>query len=518
MPTNDGLIKTLSKIISQAPFLRLILFIIPGIILETQLNLDRQLYYIIAGVSLLLIYLSFRPYVTGYYGLRLQWLFGMGLLLFCISSTGLLTHKHWQKSVWHGDGKEHTYHVQIIDDAVVKPKTLMFSVKTGSYRTQIYLPKDSASYALRPADSLLIRASFEQTESWYQRSHQIAAFAFVSHWEKIEPIGKQPFNIRFTALKYRRYLLEHLRRIIHEEKEFSVAAALIFGYKANMDKDLQQTFASTGCIHILSVSGLHFSIIYAILYFVFSFLGNGMKSRIIRQAIILLLLWGFAFLTGMPVPVIRAALMLTLWGIGSTFMIRSFNLNTVCVAAFFMLIYNPLNLYDIGFQLSFSAVLSILLIYPHLYSLLSLRNTLLRNAWQLSCVSIAAQAGTTPLSIYYFCQFPVLFLFTNLVAIPITTVLLGLIPVSLALEFIFGKALTIIPVNTVLHIFISVLEWFGSIPNAVSYTNQISVTYIIFTYFAEIFLILFIFRRRLIHLFLLICITIYLIFPQIFGA
>jgi competence protein ComEC len=497
------------KIIFQAPFLRLTLFLAAGILLQMQFNLNQH-WYITAIISLPLIFLSFTPYIIKC--CRLQWLFGVGIFLLCSSTGGLLTRQYRQKSIWQDVNEKRTYRVQVLDEAVTKPKTLMFRVKTGSQQALVYLPKDSAAYALRPADSLIIHAHFHQTDFPYHRNHLIAATVFVNDWKKIEPAGKQPFNIRFTALKCRRYLFEHLHRLIPEDKEFSLAAALMFGYTENMDKELRQTFAATGSAHILSVSGLHFSIIYGILYFLFSFFGNSKYVNIIRQAIILPILWGFAFLTGMQPCVIRAALMLTLWGIGDAFQVRSFTFNTLSVAAFVLLLYNPLNLFDAGFQLSFAAVTAILVIYPHISELLEPQNPILSYAWRLSCISVAAQVGVAPLSIYYFHQFPVLFLVANLFAIPLTAILLGLIPVSLALGFTFGNAVwPAVPLNKILSIFISVLEWIESIPNALFHTGTISVMDTVCMFLALIFTILTFTRKRIFYLILLITVLIFVI-------
>ncbi|MDR0686528.1 MAG: ComEC/Rec2 family competence protein [Dysgonamonadaceae bacterium] len=455
------------KVFLQAPFLRLTLFFSTGILLQMRFDLN-VLWYILLVVSLLVWALSFVPKIFKSYDLR--WLFGFGTLLLCSSAGGLLTRQSWEKSVWKGVVKEREYRVEVLDEAIVRSDKLRFRVGTGSQQAIIHLPADSAAYALRPSDSLIIRANFRQTDFSYYRNHLIAAFdAYVGDWEKIEPTGGgRPFNLRFKALEFRRYLLDRLRRLIPEEDGFQVASALMFGYTGNMDRELRQTFNATGSAHILSVSGLHFSILYGMLYFLLSFLGGGWWGGIIRQAIILPLLWGFAFLTGLQPCVIRAATMLTVWGFGNAFQMRSFNFNTLFVAAFVLLLFNPLNLFDAGFQLSFSAVLAILILYPRLSELFTLRNPLLRYVWGLSCISVSAQLGTIPFVIYYFRQFPVLFLVTNLIAVPLTAVLLGLIPLSLAFGIMFGDAGWLAALlGGVLCVLLTALRGLESVPNAV---------------------------------------------------
>jgi competence protein ComEC len=496
----------MTKTLFQAPFLRLTLFFISGIIVQTQWNLYP--YWICSGlIALPILFISFLPKMKRKYNLR--WLFGFGLFILCFSSAGILSRYHWEKSEWQGDGKEHLYKIQILDDPVQKPKTLMFRIKIEEQEALIYIPTDTASSALRPSNSLLISAKFEKVNQMYLRKQGIAARAFVGRWEKLEITGKQTFNLRFLSLKCRRNLLNYLWKIIPDEKSFSVAAALMFGYVNEMDKDLRQTFSATGSAHILSVSGLHFSIIYGMLYFLFSFLGNDRKGKMLRQAIILPILWFFVFLTGMGPSVIRAASMLTLWGFGNVFLFRAFTINTVGVAAFFMLLYNPFNLFDVGFQLSFSAVLAILFIHTNLVKLYEPRNPLIQYVWELSSVSTSAQLGTAPLCIYYFRQFPLLFLITNLFAVPVTGVLLALLPVSLFLHFLFGNiSWLMLPVNKMLTVFIFTLEQLEAIPNGLVQTEQISVTDIFCLFLAIILGTLLFLRKRIVYLYLLAIVSV----------
>jgi competence protein ComEC len=456
----------MAKILRQAVFLRLTLFFITGIIVQTHWDLYPL--WIYTGIfSLPVIAVSFFPSMVRNYQWR--WLFGFGLFLLCFSLAGILSRNQWKASEWEGDTEKNIYHVQILDEPVKKPKTLMFPVSVKGQKALIYIPADSLSMTLLPSDWLLINAQFEKTGQMFLRKEGIAARAFVykNQWEKPDNTEKQKFNLRFKSLECRRILLSHLREIISDEKSFSVGAALLFGYTRDLDKDLRQTFAATGSSHVLSISGLHFSIIYAILYFLFSFLGNNKKGRIARQAIILPLMWVFVFLTGMGPSVIRAAVMISLWGFGNAFLYKSFTINTVGAAAFFMLLYKPFNLFDVGFQLSFSAVLAILLINPHLVKLHESRNPLIQYVWELSCVSTSAQLGTAPLSMYYFHQFPLLFLVTNLFAIPMTSIILCLLPVSLFLQFLpWNNSWLMWPLNKLLNGFISGLEKIEDIPNS----------------------------------------------------
>jgi competence protein ComEC len=494
----------MSKTLRQAIFLRLTLFFIFGIIIQRHWDLTFCWVYVLA-FSLLLIGISYFSHLNASYNWR--WLFGFGLSLLCLSSAGILTDRQWKASEWRGGDRMQDCWVQVVDDPVKKPKTLMFKVKIENQKAIIFLPIDSISSNLRPSDWLHIRAEFEKVDRMYLRKQGIAARAFVrkNHWEKPEEQPDRKISLRLSALNCRRLLLNKLHEIIPEEQPFSIAAAILFGYVNELDGDLRQTFAATGSSHILAVSGLHFSIIYAILYFLFSFLSKNRKGMIIRQLIVLSLMWLFAFLTGLGPSVVRAAIMLSLWGIGSISLLRTFGINTLCVAAFFMLLYNPFNLFDVGFQLSFAAVLAIMLINPHLVKLHESQNPLIKYLWELSCVSTSAQLGTAPLSIYYFHQFPLIYLVTNIFAIPITALLLCLIPISLLVQFLFGNhSWLFLPVKFFLNFFISGLKNLEAIPNALISGLVIDETTVVCLFLFIILFYLLLVKKRIIYFYLLV--------------
>ncbi|MDR3339057.1 MAG: ComEC/Rec2 family competence protein [Candidatus Symbiothrix sp.] len=493
----------MTKTLRQAVFLRLILFFIPGIII--QVYWDFMPYWVYLAVfSFPFIGVSFISRLSGSFNRR--WLFGFGLSLLCVSVAGICTSSRWMQSEWKGDASVKEYNVRIIDDPVRKPKTWLCKVEVNGQKAIIYVPADSIAATLRPSDRLVIKAQFEKTDRMSLRKQGIAASAFVyrGNWRKTTHSDGQEFNIRFTSLQYRRVFLAQLRKLIPDEKSFFVAAAILFGSVTELDADTRQTFSATGSAHILSVSGLHFSIIYGMLFFIFSFLGNSRKGMMAKQLIIIPLMWLFVFLTGMGPSVIRAAIMLSLWGIGNGFLLRAFTMNTVGAAAFFMLLYNPLYLFDVGFQLSFSAVLSILLINPHLTALHESRNPLVKYIWDLSCVSTSAQLGTAPISMYYFHQFPLLYLLTNLVAIPLTGLLLFLLPFSLVLQGLLGThAWLMFPVNKLLTFFISALENLEAVPHGLVDNIRLDLYDTICMSGLIVFLLLLLVKKRIIYLYLL---------------
>ena len=507
------MIKTLRK----AVFLRLTLFFVLGILIQTQINLFP--YWIHSAVfSLAVLLLALFPKISALY--RWRWLFGAGLLLLCTSVAGILTHATWKQSDWTEEAGIQSYRLQVIDDPVKKPKTWMFKAKTGDKTVLVYLPIDSVSSSLSPSDWLVVQTHFEKADSINLRKRGIAARAFVAknNWEKWEDAPKQNFNLKFVSLKYRQILLKQLKKILPDEKSFSVAATISFGYSNDLDKDTRQIFAAAGTAHILAIGGLHFAIIYSALNFLFSFFGNNRRMRIVRQLIIIPLLWIFAFLTGMHVTVIRAVIMITFWGIGNAFSFRALTINTLGSAAFFMLLYNPFYLFDIGFQLSFFAIFAILLINPYIVSLYRSRNPAINYVWELSCTSTSAQLGTAPLSIYYFHQFPLLYLVSNIFAIPLTGIILLLIPLSLLVSFVFGNQTWLMfPLQKLLQLFISGLDTLSKIPHGVITDVQLTAKDVLNLTLGIVFSFLFVIKKRLIYLCLLLVLVVLQVFYYLYS-
>lgn len=492
--------KTMIKTLYQAPFLRLCFSFIIGILLAFYRILPVSFLVGLGAVALLLILLSYIPFALRSYPFR--WLFGSGVLLFFVTLGALLTAKSVQQTEWHETGKR-DFRVRMLGEPVEKPKTWMCPVEVEGKRALLYIAVDDLSALPGPGDNLRVYTRFEPQEIEYLRRKGIAARAFASrgNWEVIP--GEKAFSLRMEALKVRRKMLALLKSMISDERSFSVAAALMTGSQEDIDEETRRLFSATGSSHVLSISGLHFSFIYGMLYFLFSFLGNNRKAKLIRQLIILPAIWIYAFITGLGPTVVRSVLMLSLWGVGEALFFRPFTLNTLSVAAFLMLLFNPLYLFDVGFQLSFSAVLSILLINPALTGLYQSRNPLLNYLWGLSTVSVSAQLGTIPFSLYYFGQFPLLFLPANLLIIPLVNLLMLLLPASMLLFFLFpGVAFLTLPLSRLLHLFLNILEALESVPNGLLEGIDLSPAALFFTTLYLILLTLLFVKKRIVYLYL----------------
>ena len=228
--------------------------------------------------------------------------------------------------------------------------------------------------------------------------------------------------------------------------ELATVAALTLGYKEDLDKELKRHFQASGAAHVLAVSGLHTGIIYALLVGLLT-LGGRFKpmheNRFGRWTISILIIaamWGYAWLTGMTPSVVRAVLMVSLFEIGRMCYRQSFSLNTVAAAAVLILLVRPTDLWSVSFQLSFAATAAIIILARDVqqwWGLMNFRHTV--PGWILAwisgtvVISIAAQLGTLPVTMYYFHQVSTYFLLTNLIVLPLASFLVpfGLITIAL---------------------------------------------------------------------------------------
>ena len=262
-------------------------------------------------------------------------------------------------------------------------------------------------------------------------------------------------------------LLEPIEKLNLTDEEKSVLATITVGYRQAMSREVRNRFSVTGVAHILAVSGFHVAIVCGFLSFLFSFLSRNGCCRWIRYISLLVLLWGFVAITGLAASSVRAALMLTMYLTGGVLDRRAERYNILAASAFCMLVYEPLYLFDIGFQLSYLAVLSILYFQPRLQALIKVHNPFLRTPWGWVTVTLSAQAGTF-LCLYYFGQFSTVFLLTNL---PLTFLATLLIPASLVYmflpEWIPGYGWLQVGVEWLAHDLLWVVDAFSQVPGAV---------------------------------------------------
>lgn len=233
--------------------------------------------------------------------------------------------------------------------------------------------------------------------------------------------NKQAFDIKHLAIKLRRYLVNILAQNGLQNDEFAVAAALVLGDTGKLDPELMQTYATTGVMHILSVSGMHVGVIYIVINFLVQLMFRNRRNTWYKAIPILAVIWFYALLTGLSAAVLRAAVMFTFITLGNLSTRHVHIINSIAASLFFILLWNPLLLFNTGFQLSYMAVTGIVLINPLVMDIWQPANGALRKFWGLVSVSISAQLATMPLAALYFHQFPTYFLPANLLAVPLSS-------------------------------------------------------------------------------------------------
>ncbi len=233
----------------------------------------------------------------------------------------------------------------------------------------------------------------------------------------------QKLSILKISYAIRNRLLEILRGNIKDDDSYEMAAALLLGERADIDQEIMKSYTDTGTIHIISVSGLHVGIIFLVLQYLFKIIPF-VKNEMIKTISIILLIWLYACLTGLPASVIRSALMISFLSIGKAINIKSNPINHIAASALLILCIDTYYLFDIGFQLSYLAVIGIVYLQKPLSNLYVPKYKIDKYIWLTFSVSIAAQLFTLPFCMYYFHQFPNYFLLANLLAIPLSSIAL----------------------------------------------------------------------------------------------
>ncbi|MDA3854086.1 MAG: ComEC/Rec2 family competence protein, partial [Bacteroidales bacterium] len=334
---------------------------------------------------------------------------------------------------------------------VLSPPTL----KTKSYRVDLMLDSafsDSSSYAistkvisyiqkspevldlipgqrirfhslLNPPTGIMNPEDFDY-KAYLQRKSIFATTYIPSEAWQLR--SDEHLTITIIAARIQNYVLEVLKELNYEKEEMALLSALTIGYKQMISDDQRQAYIASGSTHVLAVSGLHVGIIFLFLTRIFKVFGKRRKIVIIRLLIIISLLWCFAFITGLSPSVTRATLMFSLVSIGTAGRQRSSIFNTLFLSAIILLLIDPHLVFDIGFQLSYCAVLGIIAFHPYLSKFFIEKLHIPKFFADLIAISIAAQLGTAPISIHAFNCFPNYFILTNIWVIPLVGVIVNL--------------------------------------------------------------------------------------------
>ena len=423
-----------NKLFGEAPLLRLAVSLMAGIVIGKHVEAGPWLWAVFVGAVVLSLLLWRRALLQSV------------AIVMCFLLLGwLLTAR--QKAFLQVEWPEGEvrYEAVVFSEPVEKTKTMavdIMRVQNGQ-KLKCYFYKDERSKGLRIGDGLRIQS-------------RIGGSVFVASWKwrkarvSLEGLSRLE-RTRLYFLKLRSRLLQRLAVEGQKDVSYAVVAAMVLGDKSALTKELRDVYAVTGASHVLALSGLHLGIIYTLL----SLLIVGRRWQMISQVLIVLCIWAFVFLVGMSTSIIRSATMFTVYALLSLGHRDKMTVNTLAFTAIVMLMFHPLSLYDVGFQMSFMAVFAILVLTPLMMRVFSMAYLLshqtLRWIWSMVAVSCAAQIGVAPLIAYYFGRFSTYFLLTNLIVIPAATLILWLSPVVLVFPSLAYLLLYIVKcLNTVL--------------------------------------------------------------------
>lgn len=415
--------------LDKAPFVRLLLALLSGIFLQYYIGLENFAVCFFAAGFLCVIASFLLPLKIRY---NFRYLFGVGVWLI-VCGLGIVAMSQKQQIAFPFSTHASSYIGIIHEMPQEKPRSIACRLSLEDrekHNVVCYFQIDSMSRSLRVGDRVLFYAEikpfknrgnpddFDYVAYMRQMGFSGTAYVAASRWEKLPATV---FSFYTYAQQFRTRILDFYRTLHLGHDNFAVFSALTLGYMAELDDSVQQTFRATGTSHILSVSGLHVAIIYMVIASMMGFLPKSRRMIVFRQLLIIALLWAYAFLTGLPSSVVRATLMISVFCVAMAMRRKAFSYNTVCFSAFAMLLYNPFDFFNIGFQLSFAAVLSICFFLPPILKIIQPQNKVAKFIWETSAVSLAVQLGTYPICLYYFGTFPTYFFITNLVIVPLST-------------------------------------------------------------------------------------------------
>ena len=320
-------------------------------------------------------------------------------------------------------------------------------IKTVNGSMLFYIKKDSSLTALLPGDILKISCipaeivnrgnPCEFDYRFYMQNQGIRFMSFINSEDIIDQIIPGKRNITHKALIIRQKIIEMYSDRGISGRKLALVAAMTVGEKSLLEPDQKENFIRAGVMHIMAVSGLHAVVLSLFVFNLLFFLKR--RFNILRILIALIVLWAFAFVTGLTPSVMRATLMFSFIQLGNLMKRPANSLNSVLASAFVLILIRPSVIFDAGFLLSYSAVIFIILFYRTLYLKLQLNNWLADKIWQSIVVTIVAQAGTLPLTVMLFNRFPVYFLLTNVIIVPLSSLIIiagCLLPLLYPLGFI----------------------------------------------------------------------------------
>jgi len=455
------------------PFVRILIWFLPGVFLGLHENHIVSITVLFTIILCLVLFVAIKKTTHAIY-------FWLLLLLL-----GFATSKYYQVIFSHHTlptGKVHLVG-EIIDAPIEKDKVFAFPLKIAAVNNQpqpkvlCYVQKSEEYNSLKLGDIIELQGFVNEVNppanlgefnyKKYLANQRIFQTIYIPE-EGLTIIKSSGFSVRKLANETRKWAEVAIEKLKLEPSKEGVVKALLLGLKSDLTESTKLSFARTGAMHVLAVSGLHVGIIFAVFHMLFKGLKENRFGQGTYATLMIVGVWGFAFITGLAPSVNRAAIMFTILIVGKSLRRDVNTYNSIAASAFLMLISNPYLIFDVGFQLSYAAVTGIVFFHPKIYAWFSHLPTWLDKCWSLTAVAIAAQISTLPFTLIYFHQLPSYFWLSNLIVIPAATIIL-----YLGMAYLFLGQL--LPVT---HVFSSVLDivleamqsgisWLSNLPGAV---------------------------------------------------
>jgi len=414
----------------SAPFIRFLVPFVSGIVLGDSFPPEQKWFYLGAAISfsIILLFCTTLSY-------KRESIFGIFLFttLFSLGIFIAMDLKYRPQPLPEGE-----YFAVIHEFPLEKEKSFRAVVRLSEPKIFVlaYFEKSEAIGNAEPGTVVWFRGKpelLQKTGNPYDFDYQTFAIRNrIGHrvYLKAENFhilkAEKSINILEQSLIIRDRLLKIVENCGLKGEVFHLVSSISLGAREELEPETAQSFAKTGVTHVLAVSGMNVAIIFVVLDLMLRFLKRKRGGIFLYALIILAAVWGYALVTGMSASVIRAAAMFTFIVIGKN-MSRQPNIyNTLAASAFVIICFNPSLIYDVGFQLSYAAVFSIVYFHPPIYGLLYFKYWIPKQIWGMLSVSVAAQIGTIPFLLHYFHQFPTWFLLANLMVIPLVSVIMYL--------------------------------------------------------------------------------------------
>ncbi len=442
----------------RSPFARLLLFYAVGMLTADCISVGPNTFgsgFTVAAILMLLVGFIWADKYPGYHT---NWLSGL-MVAVVLFFSGMAAMGIYHE-ITSRQSKPDNYSGLFVFDISHPPEIAENSVKAQAVmklrlvnglenrenrKVILIITKDTASMRLIPGCRIAAAIRINQVsppsnpyEFNYKaylaaRGIQHQAFVRSDQWKLIDYNARRSVSVFAGTIQ--QHLLVKYKSLHLNNTLYSLLSAITLGYKNDLEAHTRQIFSQAGVMHVMALSGFNVAVIAFALNYLLFFLDRSGTGRIIRALVVILAVWFFVFVTGLSPSVTRAAVMLS-FVIGGKMLHRQVNTyNILFASAFLLLTISPPLIYDVSFQLSFSAVLGILLFQPLISGMIKSRYSIINRLWQLFAVSCAAQLATLPLTLLYFHQFPLYFWLTNLYVVPLVSLIICIAGIYLLVSF-----------------------------------------------------------------------------------